>query len=78
MFLDLVKWVIADHIESFKMISEEDLEVVVMGLMQSGVDVMIIRTGIGCVLNLEVLHKHKVFDHLNVFNLSVLAEEGTD
>lgn len=78
MFLDLIKRVVADHVEPFKMIRKEDLEVVVMGLMQGGVDVMVIRASIGCVLDLEVLHKDEVFDDLNVFDLAVLSEEGTD
>lgn len=46
MLLDLVKRVVADYIEPFQMIREEDLKIVVMCLMQSSVDVMIICTGV--------------------------------
>lgn len=60
------------------MICEEDFEVVVMGLMEGRVDVVIICTGVRGVLHLEVLHEYEVFDHLNVLDLAVFAEEGTD
>ena len=46
MLLDLVERVIADYIEAFEVICEEDLEVVVMGLMQGSIDVMVICAGI--------------------------------
>lgn len=78
MLLDLIERVVANHIEPFQMIREEDLEVVVMRLVQGGVDIVIISTGVGRVLDFEVLHKHEVFDHLDVLDLAVLAEEGTD
>ena len=46
MLLDLVERVIADYIEAFEVICEEDLEVVVMGLMQGSIDVVVICTGV--------------------------------
>lgn len=76
MFLDFVKWVVADHVEPFEVVGEEDLEVVVVGLVQSGIDVMVVRAGIAGVLHLEVLHKDKVFYHLHVLYLAVFSEEG--
>ena len=46
MLLDLIERVVANHIEPFQMIREEDLEVVVMRLVQGGVDVVINSTGV--------------------------------
>ena len=78
MFLDFIEWVIADHVEPFEVVCKENLEVVVVGLVQGGIDVMVVRAGITGILHLEVLHKDKVFNHLDVLNLPVLAEEGSD
>lgn len=60
------------------MISKEDLKVVVVSLMQSGIDVMIICASIGCILHLEVLHKHEILDDFHVLDLSILAKERTN
>lgn len=78
MFLDLIEGVIADHVEPFEMVCEEDLEVVVVGLVQGSVDIVVICTGIGGVLHLEVLHEHEVLYHLHVLDLPVLPKEGAD
>jgi DhnA family fructose-bisphosphate aldolase class Ia len=78
MFLDFVKRVVADHVEPFEVVGEEDLEVVVVGLVQSGIDVVVVRAGIARILHLEVLHKDKVFYHLHVLYLPVFPEEGPD
>jgi hypothetical protein len=78
MLLDFVEGVVADHIEPLEMVCEKNLEIVVVGLMQSRIDVMVIRTGIGCILNFEVFDENKVLYYLNIFNFTVLPEKGTD
>jgi hypothetical protein len=76
--LDLVERVVADDVEALEVVSEEDLEVVVVGLVERGVDVVVVRAGVGGVLHLEVLHEHEVLYHLHVLDLPVLPEEGAD
>lgn len=60
------------------MVCKEDLEVVVVSLMQGGVDIVVIGTSIGSILHLKVLDEDEVLYHLHVLDLPVLAEEGAD
>jgi hypothetical protein len=78
MLLDLIQRIVADHIKPLEMICKEDLEVVIVRQVQSCIDIVVIRTGIGCVLHFEVLHEDEVLDHLDVLDLAVFAEEGPD
>lgn len=78
MLLDLIEGVVAHHVEPLQVVREEYLEVVVVGLVQGGVDVVVVRTGVRGILNFEILHKYEVLDHFHVFNLSIFAEEGAD
>lgn len=75
MLLYLIHGVVAYDIEPFQMVSEEYLEVVIMGRVKSSVDVVIVRASIGGVLYLEIFNKHKVLDYLHIFNFSVFPEK---
>lgn len=78
MLLDFVEGVVADHVEAFKMVSEEYLEVGVVSLVEGSVDVVVVGTGVRSIFHLEVLHEHKVLYHLHVLYFAVLAEEVAD
>jgi len=75
MLLYLIHGVVAYDIEPFQMVSEEYLEVVIMGRVKSSVDVVVVRASIGGVLYLEIFNKHKVLDYLHIFNFSVFPEK---
>lgn len=59
------------------MISEEYLEIVIMGLVKCRINVVVISTGIWGILHFEVLHEYKIFNDLHFFNLSVFCKEGS-
>ena len=79
MVLDFVLRVVADDVEAFEVVCEEDFEVcVVCVVVESGVDVVVVCAGVGGVLDFKVLDEDEVFDDLDVFDLAVLGEEGAD
>lgn len=78
MFLHFIERVVADNIETFKVIGKKYLKVCVMSLVKRCVDVMVICAGIRGIFYLEVFHENEVFYNLNVFNLTIFAEEITN
>jgi len=78
MFLGLVKRIVTYHVEPLEVVSEENLEVIVMGKVQSCIYTVIICAGVRRVFYLEVFYKHKVLNDLYLLNFPVLAEESAD
>jgi hypothetical protein len=74
--LDLLGWIVADHVEAFEVVSEENFEVwVVRVLVEGGVDVVVVRAGVRGVLHFEVFHENEIFDYFNSLHFPVPAEE---
>ena len=79
MILQLVIWMVADHVEPFEVVSKKYFEIRVVSVMvQSRVDVMVICAGIRCVLYFEIFYEDKVFYYLYAFDLTIPAEELID
>lgn len=77
--LDLVLRIVADNVESFKVVCKEDFEVGVVSVVVEGcVDVMVICACVGCVLDFEVFDEHEVFYDFYVLDLAVFGEESAD
>lgn len=70
--------VVADYVEAFEVVGEEDFEVGVVGVVEGGVDVVVVRAGVGGVFDFEVLDEYEVFDDLYVFDFPVFGEELAD
>ena len=79
MFFDLKLRTVAYNIEALEVVCEKYFEIGIVSIvMKSGIDIVIVRASIGGIFHLEIFNKHKIFDNLNIFYLSVLWEKATD
>jgi len=60
------------------MICEKYFEIGVVGLVEGGVDVVVVCAGVGGVLYFEIFYKYKILYYLYLLNLSIFAKETSD
>ena len=73
MFFNLELRTVTNNVKALQVICKEYFEISIVSIMmKSGIDIVVISTGVGGIFNFEIFHKYKIFYYLNIFYLSVL------